>query len=74
MGPGFVRASRAAAMVLEMGVLALLGGLGGAWLDGKLGTPPLFLLVFGLLALLAGLARILRTLNRLDQPHDGDAP
>ncbi len=44
------KAARFAAVGLEMGLAVALGYLGGAWLDGKLGTAP----IFGLVGLLLG--------------------
>lgn len=34
------KAARFAAVGLEMGLAVAIGYLGGAWLDGKLGTAP----------------------------------
>jgi F0F1-type ATP synthase assembly protein I len=51
--------SREAAQYLGLGttlaVTVLAGVGGGYWLDGRLGTRPLFLLLGGTLALAAGL-------------------
>ena len=58
---------RASAMVLEMGILVVVGAFSGNWLDGRLGTSPLFLLCLSMALLAAGILRILRTLE-----HDQD--
>jgi F0F1-type ATP synthase assembly protein I len=59
--------ARASAMVLEMGILVVVGVFSGNWLDGRLGTSPLFLLCLSMAMLAAGIIRILRTLE-----HDQD--
>lgn len=59
--------ARASAMVLEMGILVVVGAFSGSWLDGRLGTSPLFLLCLSMAMLAAGILRILRTLE-----HDQD--
>ncbi|MBC8454902.1 MAG: AtpZ/AtpI family protein [Deltaproteobacteria bacterium] len=59
--------ARASAMVLEMGILVVVGAFSGNWLDGRLGTSPLFLLCLSMAMLVAGIFRILRTLE-----HDQD--
>jgi len=59
--------ARASAMVLEMGILVVVGAFSGNWLDGRLGTSPLFLLCLSMAMLAAGILRILRTLE-----HDQD--
>ncbi len=47
---------------------ALLVGYGiGWWLDGKLGTKPLFALVFIALGFVAALLELLRELKRLNR-------
>ncbi len=48
-------------MTLAVTVLAGLGG--GYWLDGRLGTRPLFLLLGGTLGLAAGLYTFIRTVT-----------
>ncbi len=59
--------ARASAMVLEMGILVVVGAFSGNWLDERLGTSPLFLLCLSMAMLAAGIIRILRTLE-----HDQD--
>jgi len=50
---------------LAVTVLAGLGG--GYWLDGRLGTRPLFLLLGGTLGLGAGLYHFFKTVARLQK-------
>ena len=64
---GMVRAS---AMVFELGVLVVVGTLSGFWLDGQLGTYPLLITLLALTALVGGMFRIHRTLQRLDAEND----
>jgi F0F1-type ATP synthase assembly protein I len=68
---GMVRAS---AMVFELGVIVVLGALAGYWLDGQLGTSPLLLTALSLAALVGGMFRINRTLQRLDAENDHTDP
>jgi len=60
---------RASAMVVELAVLVLLAAALGGWIDGFLDTAPLFLLLSSFAALLAGVYRIIRT---LETPKNGD--
>jgi F0F1-type ATP synthase assembly protein I len=68
---GMVRAS---AMVFELGVLVVVGALAGSWLDGQLGTSPLLLMLLSLAALVGGMIRLHRTLQRLDAENDHNPP
>ena len=68
---GMVRAS---AMVFEIGVLVVVGALAGSWLDGQLGTSPLLLMLLSLAALVGGMIRLHRTLQRLDAENDHNPP
>lgn len=45
----------------------VVGGLAGWWIDGKLGTRPLFSLVLLGLGFLAALRELLRELKRLNR-------
>ena len=56
-------------MVVELAVLVLLAAALGGWIDGFLDTAPLFLLLSSFAALLAGVYRIIRT---LEAPKNGD--
>ena len=71
--PGFLkRMAAVSGMVLEMAALAIAGGIAGSWLDTRLGTGPLFLLLLLFGGMGAGMARMLYTVKRLsdDEPHD----
>ena len=54
-------------MVMEMAVLVILGALAGSWLDSQLQTSPLILLLALGAALVLGMSRIIRTLDRLSK-------
>lgn len=62
---------RDAAPYLGLGTtiaVTVLAGLGaGHWLDGRLATRPLFLLLGGTLALAAGLYHFFKTVTRLQK-------
>ena len=58
-------------MVMEMAVLVILGALAGNWLDNRLDTSPLLLLAGLGSALILGMTRIIRTIDRLSKdPSD----
>ncbi len=72
MSPHTLRAmTRAAAMVLEMGILVVGGAGAGHWLDERFGTSPLFLLCLSMAMLIAGTYRLHRTLGN---EHSTDDP
>ncbi len=52
-------------MVMEMTILVILGALVGGWLDSQLQTSPLFFLFALGAALILGMTRIIRTIDRL---------
>ncbi|MGH7492435.1 MAG: AtpZ/AtpI family protein [bacterium] len=52
---------------LRFAVAAALGGAGGYWLDGKLGTSPVFLILGVMLGGVAGFVNLYRTTIRLTQ-------
>jgi ATP synthase protein I len=56
-------------MTLAVTVLAGLGG--GYWLDGRLGTRPVFLLLGGALGLGAALYHFVRTVAEQDRRQAG---
>jgi len=61
---------RASAMVFELGAIVLGGALAGSWLDKRLDTSPLLLLILSIAMLALGLIRIHRVLERTDADHD----
>lgn len=65
----------ASSVGLEMGISVLLGVLAGLWIDNKLGTSPLFMLVFIVLGLIAGFRGVIRAMKRADRAAaDDEAP
>ena len=62
--------ARASAMVLEMWILIVVGAAAGHWLDGHLGTSPLFLLCLSSAMLAGGIYRINRTIGNASRPDD----
>lgn len=67
-GRGWTSGLRDAAPLLGLGTtlaVTVLAGLGGGyWLDGRLQTRPLFLLLGGTLGLAAGLYHFVKTVAR----------
>jgi ATP synthase protein I len=62
----------ASSVGLEMGISVLLGVLAGLWIDSKLGTSPLFMLVFIVLGLIAGFRGVIRAMKRADRAAAAD--
>lgn len=62
---------RASAMVTEMAVTVVLGLLAGGWVDRRLETSPLFLLLFTFLAFILGMVRLMRAIGK---PGSSDEP
>ena len=62
----------ASSMVMEMAVMVILGAFAGGWLDRQLSTSPLILLLALGAALVLGMTRIIRTIDRLskDSPDE----
>jgi F0F1-type ATP synthase assembly protein I len=52
----------------------VLGGLFGYWLDGRLGTSPGLLLLFGLLGFAAGVREMLRRLKATERLRRDSPP
>jgi F0F1-type ATP synthase assembly protein I len=74
-GRGFSRAVREAAPYLGLGTtlaVTVLAGLGGGyWLDGRLGTRPLFLILGGVLGTGAALYHFFKTVTKEDKQRAG---
>lgn len=57
---------------LRFAAAAVLGGLGGYWLDGKLHTAPLLLIAGVMLGGVAGFVNLYRTVMRLTREEKED--
>ncbi len=66
--------ARALGAGLTFAVTVALFALGGLWLDGKLATSPLFVLVGVLLGLVGGTIHLLRVLSPQSLPFGGKPP
>ena len=66
-------ASMAWRMVIELVMAIVIGGAMGWGLDTLLGTMPLFLVVFVLLGVGAGVRLMLRTAEEMQRPRPGEA-
>ena len=62
--------ARASAMVLEMWILVVLGAAAGHWLDERLGTSPLLLLLLSSAALAGSIYRINWTIGNESKSDD----
>jgi ATP synthase protein I len=59
---------------LEMGI-SLVVGLGiGYYLDRTFGTTPIFLIIFMILGILAGMKRLYTLWKKAEKEDEGDAP
>jgi F0F1-type ATP synthase assembly protein I len=74
----WTRGLREAAPLLGLGttlaVTVLAGLAGGYWLDGRLGTRPVFLLLGSVLGLAAALYHFFRTVAADTKPRTGPKP
>ena len=66
----WARAVRFSSVGIEFGLGAGLGVLLGWWLDSRLGTSPLFLLVLLFIGLGAGFASMIHRLREMQQTTD----
>ncbi len=74
LDPGFLKkVSRLTAMISEMSVTVILGVLAGSWLDSRLQTTPVLLLLLSVGALVLGMVRLTKALNR-ESNDDGLPP
>lgn len=55
---------------LTFAVVVLLGFFGGYWLDGKVGTTPLFAIIGAFAGAAGGFINLIRTLNRLQRERE----
>lgn len=75
LDPEFLRrAGGATAAAAELAVAVLLGVLAGSWLDTRLGTAPVLLLLLSLAGLIVGLVRLTSWLKSSEPPDDDDPP
>lgn len=73
MDPAFFRrAASAAALVTQMSVATLIGLLGGAEADRRLGSEPWLLLCGVTLGFTLGTYRMIRGLTRMQSENDAD--
>jgi F0F1-type ATP synthase assembly protein I len=72
--PTFQRNTRAISLAFSIGFAlagpVILGALLGYWLDGRFGTSPTWTMILTLLGTAAGLAQLIRIVNKLNQMED----
>lgn len=74
LDPEFLRrVGGVTAAAVEMAVAVLLGVFAGSWLDSRLGTAPVLLLLLSLAGLIVGFVR-LHTWQKSSEPPDDDDP
>jgi F0F1-type ATP synthase assembly protein I len=66
-GKRFYNVLSASSVGLEMGLSVVIAVLFGIWLDGKLGTAPLMMLLWLGVGFAAGLRGVLRAVRRADR-------
>jgi ATP synthase protein I len=69
----YTAASMAWRMVIELVMAIVIGGAMGWGIDTLFGTMPLFLIVFVLFGLAAGVRLMLRTAAEMQRPRPGEA-
>ena len=72
--PTFQRNTRAISLAFSIGFSlagpVILGALAGYWLDGRFGTSPTWTMILTMLGMGAGLAQMIRVVNKLNQLED----
>ncbi len=72
--PTFQRNTRAISLAFSIGFSlagpVILGALAGYWIDGRLGTSPTWTMILTILGMGAGLAQMIRVVNKLNQMED----
>jgi F0F1-type ATP synthase assembly protein I len=72
--PTFQRNARAISLAFSIGFSlagpVILGALAGYWLDGRFGTSPTWTMILTILGMGAGLAQMIRVVNKLNQLED----
>lgn len=66
------RLARAMAAAAELALTVLLGVGLGAWLDSRLGTAPILILLLALAGLVIALVRLTRWMKTTETPDDSD--
>jgi ATP synthase protein I len=59
---------------LEMGLSLVIGLAIGYYLDRRFGTAPIFLIIFMIFGILAGMKRIYTLWKKAEREDEGDAP
>ena len=70
----FQKMGRATAIVTEMAVTVVGGVFAGSWVDGLVDLSPVFLLTFTLGALIVGMVRLTRSVQKLTANDDAPPP
>lgn len=68
-----LKVGRATAIVSEMAVTVVLGVYAGSFLDDRFALSPVLLLTFTLGALVVGMVRLTRSVEKLTTAHDDHA-
>jgi len=69
-----LKLGRATAVITEMAVTVVAGVFTGSWVDQKLDFTPVFLLSFTLGALIVGMVRLTRSVQKLSASDDAPLP
>lgn len=70
----FLKLGRASAVVTEMAVTVVAGVFIGSWLDTQLDLSPILLLTSTLGALIVGMVRLTRSVQKLTATDDAPSP
>jgi len=69
-----LKLGRATAVITEMAVTVVAGVFAGSWIDDQLGLTPVFLLSITLGALIVGMVRLTRSVQKLTANDDAPPP
>lgn len=69
-----LKLGRATATITEMVVTVVVGVFAGSWVDHKLDLSPVFLLSLTLGALIVGMVRLTRSVQKLSASDDAPSP
>ena len=70
----FLKLGRASAIVTEMAVTVVAGVFAGSWVDDSFHLSPVFLLTFTLGALIVGMVRLTRSVQKFSANDDAAPP